>query len=75
MKIYNNSVAYIKVVTAQKRNEFHKDLLVEARFIYYNEGSDPKLNKATDKAYNKYLKNLTKDKNIINIMEDLIKCE
>lgn len=75
MKRYNNSVKYIKVVTAQKRNEFHKDLLVEARFIYYNEDSDPKLNKATDKAYNKYLKSLTKDKRIINIMEDLIKCE
>lgn len=75
MKRYNNKVEFIKIVHATKLNEFNKYLLVEARFLYYNKDSDPKLNKATQKAYNKYIKSLNKDKSIKDIMEDIISCE
>lgn len=70
-KQYVNKALYKKIVMSVKLIN-NRYLLAEASFIYYNDNSDPSLNKDTQKAYNKYIRSLNKDKSIMQIHEDIV---
>lgn len=66
-KNYKNTVLYVKTITAFKDNK----MKLVYNIKYYDEESDPALNKYADKVYSKILSILNKDKRIVNIIEEI----
>lgn len=66
-RTYNSHIAYFKHIRAFKSNR----LSIDYRIIFYTPDSDPKLIKDSERTYTKVLKQLAKDKSIINIYEEV----
>lgn len=66
-KIYKNTLWYIKTIRAIKDN----GMKLEYNIKYYDEKSDPALNKNADKVYSKIL-SILKKKKVIHV-EEIIK--
>lgn len=66
-RTYNNRIAYIKIIRAFKSNR----LSIEYKIIFYDQFSDPKLIKDSEKTYKKILSALHKDKSVIDIYENI----
>lgn len=67
IKEYKNTVAYVKTITAFKDNKMK--LVYNIKF--YDEESDPALNKYAKKVYLNILSILNKNKRIVNIIEEI----
>jgi len=68
---YNNKIAYIKTIRAFKSNR----LSIDYKIIFYDQFSDPKLIKDSEKTYKKILSALKKDRSVIEVYENIEEVE